>query len=430
LTTEILFLGVLILLNAFFSSAEIALISLNDNKIKKMSEEGDKKAKLVEKLLSEPSKFFATIQIGITLVGFFASAYAAESFADGFVNALKGFGLAIPEDILKTFSITIITIILAYFTLVFGELVPKRIGMQKAEKISFFAVEILNFLGYITSPFVKFLTISTNLFLRLTGNSVIDNDKIITEEEIRMMIDIGEEKGTIRFDEKEMINNIFEFDKTEVCEIMTHRTEIVGIPVTSKINDVLDIINKEKFTRIPVYEESIDNIIGIFHTKDLLKFMNNNIESFDLKQLLRKPCFIPQSKKTDELLKELRVNKNHMAVIIDEYGGTAGIVTMEDLIEEIVGNIFDEYDEEKKLIEKIDENTFVFDGIASLDVVGETMGVEMPVDDYDTLSGFLMGQLGRIPDEKEKLTIEYANIVFKIEKIEDKKILKVKACKS
>lgn len=428
--TGLLLLMVLIVLNAFFAASEIALISLNINKIKLMADEGNKKAQRLVNILSEPSKFLATIQIGITLAGFLASAFAAENFADPLVNLIKATQAPIPENVLKTVSVIIITLILSYFTLVLGELVPKRLAMKKAEQISFFVVSPLNLLSVVTSPFVKLLSVSTNSVVRLFGVDPSAEEKRVTEEEIRLLVDVGEEKGTIHESEKEMINNIFEFDNKIVSEIMTHRTEIAGIPISASLDEVLDIIKRKKFTRFPVYEDNIDNIIGILNVKDLLFLLEDNDQDFDLKKLLRQPYFVPESKKTDELFKELQSTKTHMAVAIDEYGGTAGIVTIEDLIEEIVGNIFDEYDEEEKEFEKLDENTYLINGVASLERVEDFLDVELPVEDYDTLSGFLIGQLGRIPGENENPEIEFNGLVFKVEEMVEKRIAKVKACKA
>lgn len=430
--TELLFLMVLIMLNAFFSASEIALISLNDNKIKLMADEGNKKAKLLKKLLGEPSRFLATIQIGITLAGFLASAFASESFADRLVNVIKTIQIPISENIIKTTSVIIITIILSYFTLVLGELVPKRLAMKKAESISFFVVTPLNFLYIITSPFVKFLTVSTNFFVRLFGVDPNTEEEQVTEEEIRMMIDVGEERGTIEETEKEMINNIFEFNNKTVSEIMTHRTDIAALSVDSTLTEVTSFFNQEKYSRIPVYEDSIDNIIGVMHSKYLIQFLSedNSKENFNLRDFIRQPYFVPTSKRTDELFEELKQNKNQLSIIIDEYGGTAGIVTLEDLIEEIVGNIFDEDDEVEKYMEKIDDNTFVIKGSVSLDEVQHTLGVNLPIDDYETLSGFITGQLGRIPEKGDKSTIEYDELVFKVEEVKEKKISKVKVCRA
>ena len=428
--TELLLLVMLIVLNAFFAASEIALISLNDTKIKLMADEGNKKAKMVMNVLSEPSRFLATIQIGITLAGFLASAFAAESFAHRLVNLIQMTQVTIPENVLKTISIVIITIILSYFTLVLGELVPKRLAMKKAEPISFFVISPLRYLSVVTSPFVKLLTISTNFFVRLFGVDPNADDEQVTEEEIRMLVDVGEVKGTIDGSEKEMINNIFEFDDKIASDIMTHRTVLFGIPISSSLKDIIDLVKTEKYTRYPVYEDSIDNIVGILNVKDLIKLLDDNDQEFNLKDIIRRPYFVPASKKIDELFKELQSTKTHMAVAIDEYGGTAGLITIEDLIEEIVGNIFDEYDEDEKEFEKLDENTCIINGVVSLERVKDFLGVNLPIEEYETLSGFLIGQLGRIPGEDEKPIIEFDGLVFKVEKMEEKRISKVKAYKA
>jgi putative hemolysin len=431
LITEIIVLLVLILLNAFFAASEIALISLNDNKIRLQAEEGDKKAKLLMNLLSEPSRFLATIQIGITLAGFLASAFASETFAEPLVKYLLEIGVPIPETWLKTAAMFVITIILSYFTLVLGELVPKRLAMKKAEPIARFVAKPLHLLSLVTSPFVKFLTVSTNFCVRLFGVDPNAEDEQVTEEEIRMMVDVGEEKGTIHETEKEMINNIFEFNNKTVSDIMTHRTEVGALPIDASLEEVTTFVNTEKYSRIPVYEDSIDNIVGVMHSKYLIQFLtSDDTSNFDLSNMIRAPYFVPASKRTDELFKELQQNKTHMAIIIDEYGGTAGIVTLEDLIEEIVGNIFDEDDDEEKPLEKLDDNTFIIKGSISLDEVQEVLGANLPVDDYDTLSGFVIGQIGRIPEKGDKSTIEYNELVFKVEEVEEKKVTKVKVCRA
>jgi len=420
------------MLNAFFAASEIALISLNDNKIKLMAEEGNKKAQLLSSLLSEPSKFLATIQIGITLAGFLSSAFASESFSEQLVGLIKRTGIPIPDVWLKTISVLVITIILSYFTLVLGELVPKRFAMKKAEPISMLAIRPLKLLSVVASPFVKLLTLSTNFVVRLLGVDPNEKDEEVTEEEIRMMVDVGEEKGTIQETEKEMINNIFEFDNKVVTDIMTHRTDIVAVPIDIGLKELISVISEEKYSRLPVYEESIDNIIGILHAKDIILHANSvrDGSGFQLRELIRPAYYVPSSKRTDELFRELQKNKNHMAVIIDEYGGTAGIVTMEDLIEEIVGNIFDEYDEEEKDFEKLDENTYIVNGAVSLNDVNDFLDAELPVDEYETLSGFVIGQLGRIPGTEEKPEIEYEGMVFKVEEVDEKRILKVKICRA
>ncbi|WP_313560346.1 hemolysin family protein [Ruminiclostridium cellobioparum] len=429
--TEIFVLVILVIMNAFFAASEIALISLNDNKIRLQAEDGDKKAIILQNLLSEPSKFLATIQIGITLAGFLASAFASETFAEPLVRFLVSVGVPVPEVWLKTASMLVITMILSYFTLVLGELVPKRLAMKKAETIARFVAGPLQILSVLTAPFVKMLTVSTNFFVRLFGVDPNAEEDQVTEEEIRMMVDVGEEKGAIHVSEKEMINNIFEFNNKTVSDIMTHRTDIAALPIDASLREVIDFINNEKYSRIPVYEDNIDNIVGVMHSKYAFKFVtNDDMSNFSLKELIRQPYFVPESKRTDELFKELQQNKTHMAIIIDEYGGTAGIVTLEDLIEEIVGNIFDEDDDEEKELEKIDDNTFIIKGSISLDEAQEILGATLPVDDYETLSGFIIGQIGRIPEKGDEPTIEFNEFVFKVEEVEEKKVSKVKVCRA
>ena len=428
---QVFFIAVLLAINAFFAASEIAVISVNENKVKKLAENGNRKAEKLLKLVKEPSKFLATIQVGITLAGFFASAAASQSFAVYLVNFFKYLGLPLSENIIKSISLTIIIIALSYLTLVLGELVPKRMAMQRAEQISMLAVIPLDIIAKIAAPFIGLLTVSTNLIITLLGGKPYDNDKKITEEEIRMMVDVGKEKGIICQTEKEMINNIFEFDNTQISEIMTHRTEIISLPINVALKEVLELVISQQYSRIPVYVENVDNIVGILYAKDLLQLLEPKSERvFDLSKIIRKPFFVPDSKKTDELFKELQASKNHMAIAIDEYGGTAGLVTIEDLLEEIVGNIFDEYDEIQKEIEKIDENTYIISGVTSLKDIMEYFDVKLPAQNCETLGGFIIGQIGRIPDPDEKPILEYGKLVFKVEEVDEKRVSKVKVCKT
>ncbi|MFT4414024.1 hemolysin family protein [Fredinandcohnia humi] len=426
---EIFILVILILLNAFFAASEMALVSLNDNKIKMMAENGDKKAKMLLNLLSEPSRFLATIQIGITLAGFLASAFAAGSFAGYLAEWLVDIGVPLAPSILESLSVVVITLILSYFTLVIGELVPKRLALQKAEAISNIAVGPLTFLSKLTSPFVKLLTLSTNGIVRLFGVDPNAEDENVTEEEIRMMVDVGKERGTIQEAEKVMINNIFEFDNKTVSDIMTHRTNIVAIPLEYTLKEIIHLAIIEKYTRFPVYDESIDKIVGILHTKELIQFAENcEDRSFELKDLLRDPYFVLESKRTDELFKEMQKNNLHMAIVIDEYGGTDGIVTIEDLIEEIVGNIFDEYDEytisDEEIIQ-LDEHSYSMVGTVNLHDVQEILKITFPTDEYDTLSGFVIGQLGYIPSGDVHPEVEYENFIFKVDEMDEKRIMRI-----
>ncbi|WP_070120940.1 hemolysin family protein [Bacillus marinisedimentorum] len=428
---EIPILVILILLNAFFAASEIALISLNDNKVKRLAEKGDKKAILLHRLLLEPSRFLATIQIGITLAGFLASAFAAESFAASFADWLVALGVPGTQAVLEAVSVIVITLILSYFTLVLGELVPKRLALTKAEAISNLAAVPLTVLSKISSPFVKLLTVSTNAIVRLFGVDPNAPDDNVTEEEIRMMVDVGEEKGTIQENEKVMINNIFELDNKDVEDVMTHRTNIVALPVHFNFKEVVHIVSAEKYTRFPVYQDSLDNIIGIFHVKDLIQFMENgDVGNFSLKELSREPLYVIGSKKIDDFFREFQMSHTHMAIVIDEYGGTDGIVTIEDIMEEIVGSITAEHDElehEEDSIIPIDENTFLISGIVNLHEVEDMLKTNLPVEDYDTLSGFIIDMLGYIPQKDDHPEVTYNHIRFTVEEADEKRIVKVKA---
>lgn len=426
--SQIIVLVILIMLNAFFAAVEIAFISLNDMKITTLSKEGNKKAKKIERMLKKPSEFLATIQIGITLAGFLSSAFASDAFASKLAPQLNNLIPSISVDVWKGISIIIITIVLSYFTLVFGELVPKRIAMKNSEKISFAAIGIIRFIATITSPFVKLLTLSTNFISRLFGVKEED-ESIVTEEEIRMMVDVGQQKGTIEAAEKEMINNVFEFNDRTVSEIMTHRTNIMALDGDMSIADVLEELSENcKYSRIPVYKENIDEIIGILYVKDII-LINKNKHT-KIKKIAREPYMVPETKAINELFKELQKNKKQIAIVIDEYGGTAGIVTMEDIIEELVGDIYDEYDKIERKVEKIDENTYLLDGNISIHELEKILDIEIREGYYDTLSGYLMEHLGRMPKENDETLLEIDNVLYKIEKYKDKKILKVKACKN
>ncbi|MCI8273113.1 MAG: HlyC/CorC family transporter [Clostridia bacterium] len=426
--TQILILVILIALNAFFAASEIAFISLNDNKIEKQAREGNKKAKQIEKMLQSPSKFLATIQIGITLAGFLSSAFASDAFASKLAPILNQV-IPIGVEIWQSISIVIITIILSFFTLIFGELVPKRLAMKNYEKIAYGTIGIIRAISIVTAPFVKLLTITTNAISKLFG--VTENEEeIVTEEEIKMMVDQGEENGTIQEDEKELINNVFEFNDITVSEIMTHRKDIFAVDINTSAGELLEEIIKDdcKHSRILVYEETIDEVKGILYVKDILK--NIQKKTFKIKSIVKDAYFVSQNKLINELFKELQKNKKHIAVIIDEYGGTAGIITMEDILEEIVGDIYDEYDDIEEDYEKIDETTYMVSGSMPIYDVNKLLEVNIPEGDYDTLSGYLQEELGRIPEEEENPIIETEELTLKIEEYEDKRILKVKICKN
>ncbi len=427
--SKIILLAILILINAFFSAAEIAFISLNDAKIDYLVKEGNKKAKKIKKMLENPSKFLSTIQIGITLAGFLSSAFASETFASSLApklyEAFPNIGLAAWNNI----SIILITLILSYFTLIFGELVPKRLAMKYYEKVSFASIGVIKFISVIASPFVKFLTLSTNIISKIFGISE-NEEETVTEEEIRMMVDVGEEKGTIDKEESQMINNVFEFDDKVVSEIMVPRNDIYALDENLTISEVLEKITTDKefrYSRIPLYDENVDEIRGIVYIKDIL--MSSKDKRIKIKNLKKKAYFIPETKPINELFDELRKNRKQIAIVVDEYGGTAGLVTMEDILEEIVGEIYDEYDLVDLPYKQIDDNTYIFNGGVSIDEVEKVLDIDIPEGEYDTISGYLINELGRLPEEHEKLEIDTEKVLYTIEKVKERRILKVRASK-
>ncbi|MEE1284641.1 MAG: hemolysin family protein [Acutalibacteraceae bacterium] len=429
LILKIVLLLVLILINAFFAMSEIAIISLNDAKLEKQAQEGNKKAKKLLKLTSNPSKFLSTIQIGVTLAGFLSSASASQSFVEMLSGALSSVADAIniPMSVVEGFSLVVITLITSYFSLVLGELVPKRVAMYNPEKISFRIAGILTFVAAVTKPFVKVLSLSVNAILRLIGIDPNSEPEEVTEEEIRMMVDVGGEKGVIEDTQKEMINNIFEFDDIDAGDIMTHRTDVSAVEINDPIQDVVEIAEKEGYSRIPVYEESLDKIIGIVYIKDLIGYIGSSVpKQENLRKIMREPYFVPESMKCGMLFQEMTARRVQMAVVVDEYGGTAGIVTLEDLLESIVGNIQDEYDNEEEDFSVIDETTFTVDGTTPIDEVNEHVGVNLPEDEYDTIGGFVISLLGYLPNDGEMNELDYENLHFTILNLEDKRIGKLK----
>ena len=418
------------MVNAFFAMSEIAIISLNDNKIEKMAEEGDKKAKQILKLTKDSSGFLSTIQIGVTLAGFLTSATASQSFAVMLTEKIGQTGVVnyIPLGVISVVSTVLITIIMSYFSLVLGELAPKKIAMHSPEKVSFTVVPVLLFVNKVTMPFVKFLSASTNGIIRLFGIDPNEDEEVVTEEEIRMMVDVGQEKGVIEDVQKEMINNIFEFDDMDVADIMTHRTDMDCVDVEEPLSEIAKISIECGHSRIPVFEEDQDNIVGIIYVKDLLKYIGTNLpKTKTIKDFMREAYYIPETKQCSELLTELLEKHIQMAVVVDEYGGTAGIVTLEDVIEAIVGNIQDEYDNEDEEISQINETTFTIDGITDIEEVEDQLGIKIPDGDYDTLGGFVISLLGYLPTEDgEKDIAEYENIKFTVLNVEERRIGKVK----
>ena len=424
---KLLLLFVLVIINAFFAMSEIAIISLNDNVVDKQAEDGNKKAKKVKKLTENPSNFLSTIQIGVTLAGFLTSASASSSFAAGLTEKLVSLGTPIPANVINGISVVLITVIMSYFSLVFGELAPKRMAMQKPEKIAYSVVGILLVVKTITAPFVKVLSASTNLIVRLCGFDPNANEESVTEEEIRMMVDVGQEKGVIEDIQKEMIDNIFDFDDIDVSDIMTHRTDMFAVEDTDSLEQVVSISIEHGYSRIPVFHEDPDNIIGIVYIKDLLKYISSSLpKDKGPKDVMREAYYVPFSKSCGALFNEMCEKHMQMAVVVDEYGGTAGIVTMEDLLEAIVGNIQDEYDNEDEEIVEVSENVFTIDGTAYIEEVNELVGDIIPEGDYDTLGGFLISRLGYLPKDGDMTEVEFENLKFTILNVEDRRIGKIR----
>lgn len=419
-------LVVLIFINAFFAASELAFVNINENKVRIKADEGDKKAKKLYKLISQPSRFLSTIQIGITLAGFLSSAFAADFFAGPLAQFIYDLGVPISLGVLNTIAVVVITIILSYFTLVFGELVPKQLALQKPEEISNIAVGPISFLAFVCSPIVKFLTFSINTVLRLFRVDPNAEEEEATEEDIRMMIDLGDERGTIKAEERQMIENVFEFNDKIVTDISTHRTDMAAFNIHLGLDEVIEEINKYRFTRFPVYEDDLDNIVGILHVKDLLLYIQSDrSETFHLKEVIREPYFVLESQPIDVLFSNMKQNNIHIAIVLDEYGGTEGLVTIEDVIEEIVGEISSESIEPGHLeeeMEQISSNQYRLEGTLRLWELEDLLNIDFPSEEFDTISGFLIHELGYIPSKGEKPVITYKNLHFEVEKVLENRI--------
>ena len=421
---SILLLFALILVNAFFAASEIAVITLNDNKIKKMAEDGNKKAAKVLKLTENSSRFLATIQVGVTLSGFLTSASASQSFSGKLAEKLAF--LPMPSGIVYGVSTVLITVLLSYFSLVLGELVPKKIAMQRAEELSFKFIGILNGTSTVFKPFISFLSFSTNVVLKMLGFDPNASEETVTEEEILMMVDAGEEKGVIGETAKDMISNIFDFSDITASEIMTHRTEVDAVEDTASIQDVVNLSISDGHSRIPVYHEDLDEVLGIIYVKDLLQYVGSELDkNIKITDLMRPAYFVPEGKRCSQLFTEMAERRTQIAIIVDEYGGTEGIITMEDLLESIVGDIQDEYDHEEEEIHKVDDHKFTVDGGTSIDEISDLVGVELPEGDYDTIAGLVVEMLGRIPKPGEHPSVQIENLTLTVQEVEDRRIAKI-----
>ena len=422
---KLILLAVLILVNAFFAAAEIAVISLSEAKLRKQAEEGDKKAEKLLKLTQAPDNFLSAIQIAITLAGFLSSAFAADSFSDPLVNWLvekRGVTVLDPHA-LNNLMVVLITVVLSYFSLVLGELVPKRIAMKKTEGVARFTAGAVSAVAAVFRPVIWLLSKSTNGVLRLFGIDPRADQEDVSEDEIRMMVDLGEERGAIESSEKELIENIFEFNNTTAEDVMVHRTDMVMVWLQDTDEDVLNTILSSGRSRFPVYQEDADDIVGVLNTRDfLLSAQEEHPKS--LAELMRPAYFVPESVRTDVLFRDMQSKKVHMAIVVDEYGGTSGLVTMEDLLEEIVGNIYDEFDpQEDQEIIPLGENLWRIAGGAELEDVAGALGVEFPdEEDSETLGGLVFAQLSVIPEDGSHPEVSAHGLHIRVEELSERRV--------
>ncbi len=427
ISSQLLLQVILILLNAFFASTEIAVLSVNKTQLKKKAENGEKTAKRLLLLLQEPAGFLSTIQIGITLAGFLGSAFAADNFSDKIVTWLVSemHVTAIPVHVLDTLSVIFITIILSYFTLILGELVPKRIAMQKPYEVSKVSCGTVIFLAKIMSPIIKFLSFSTNLVLKLLHLKTEAEEDSVTEEEILTMIELGEKHGILDEEESEWLQNIFDFDDTDISEIMTPSVDVISLSADASQEDIIKTIQDTGLSRYPVYQGDEDNIIGVLHVVDYLLNLQTNNKDFS--QILTKPYFVPDSMRADDLFADMQNKNIHFAIAIDEFGGVSGIITLEDLVEEIFGNIYDEHDsKEHPHIQQITETQWRVKGNTDIDELSEAIGINFPQDeDYNTIGGYIYSHLRSIPKDGTTKKILIGDILFHIIKIQDRRIKEV-----
>ena len=425
MTLALISMLVLIIIYAILNASGTAIVAISDNKVEADAEDGNKRAKRVLAYQENEKIFTVTIHMILTLIILVNGGIALDTFQ----NDVKLWLNADNNIYLNIISFVIISVIFLILHMVFGHLIPKRLANKYPSGVIYQTIGFVSFWIQLFRPLYWVINYLSSVFGRLFGLHPNEGDRKVTEEEIMTIVEASSKTGDIDEEESEMIQNIFEFGDTTVDEVMTHRTEVSALSVKSTKKQVLDYVRTEQFTRFPVYEGDIDHIIGTVHVKDLLRYIDNPEEKFSVKALLRPPYFVPDSKKTSELFREMQKQKNHIAIVLDEYGGTAGIVTIEDLIEEIVGNIFDEYDDEEEKIKQVDHYTFEVDGLSNINDVEDIIEAGLPVEDYDTVSGFILGQLGRFPEENEEVVIVYEGFKFEVLSIEDKVISRVRITK-
>lgn len=407
-------LVILIFLNAVFASAEIAVISISEAKLKKLSSDGNRKAKKLLRLVEQPARFLATIQVAITLASLLQSAFAADSFADPLVNWLISIGVDIPYSVLNTLAVIVITLILAYFNLILGELVPKRIAMKKAEAMALGMSGMLYGISKVFAPIVWLLTVSTNLCLKMLGINPDEQDEQVTEEEIKLMLTEGSEQGNIQTEETEIIQNVFEFNDISVDEICTHRREVSLLKVEDGDDEWHNTICESRHTYYPICGEKIDEIIAVLDARAYFRLGKASRETI-MKEATEQPYFIPESMKANVLFKEMKNSRRYFAVVIDEYGGLSGIITLHDLIETLVGDINEQEDQDvEEDIKQMDQNTWQILGNASIREVSDVLGIDLVTDEFDTFGGFITREIGRIPEDDETFSFETDQLTIEI----------------
>lgn len=429
---QIIIQAILILLNAFFAATEIAVISLNANKLKKQMEEGDRKAEKLLRMVENPSNFLSTIQIGITLAGFLGSALAADTLSDSLVEVFRGWGVKLSYTVLNTISVFIITIIISFFTLIFGELVPKRIAQQKADGVARFSCGVISVLAKVMRPVIWLLSFCTNTILKLFRFKTDGESEQVTEDDIRLLVDAGGESGSIEEDEKEWIQNVFEFNDTAVSEVMIRTNDIIAIDETMHNAEILSLIKESGRSRFPVYGEDINDIKGILNARDFLLNLNeDNMKK--LPELLRPAYLVPETIHADKLFSDMQMKKQHMAICVDEYGQTSGLITLEDLLEEIVGNIYDEFDEqEEEELQKLGDNLWKVSGSLPVEDLEEALDIALPDEelDFDTVGGMVFSCLNEIPQDGTELDVEIFGLKIHVTKIEDRRIVEALVSKA
>lgn len=420
---------IFILLNAVFAAAEIAVITMNDNKLAKLAASGDKRAIRLAKLTEQPARFLATIQVGITLVSLLSSAVAAQNFSDRLTNGLLNLGLQVPVSVVSAVSVALITIVLTYFTVLLGELIPKRIAMKKAEPFALGMSRLIYALSQVFAPVVWFFTWSANNLLRLFGIDPNSEEDENAEEEIRMLLDAGKEKGTIQPEEQDMIQNIFEFDDISAGEIMTHRTEVSLLWMDETDEQWANTVNESRHSIYPICSESPDNIVGVLYAKDYLRLADKSREEV-MQKAVQGAYFVPETVRADLLFRNMKKTRNHFAVVVDEYGGMSGIVTMSDLLEQLVGDLDDDITTPKEAppIERIDSKTWRIQGTAPLDEVSIQLGIPLPEEEYDTFGGLVFGLLGTVPSDGSTPELEEYGMIIKIKKIKERRLESALVC--